>query len=178
MTTALRTEHEVKRFEKWDANGDGVIDRTDYDAEARRIVEAFGETTTSDRGRAVRDALLAMYQRQAEAAGVGPNGAMNQDQYLAANRELMYDRGDSGFEDLLRPTIAAIADLCDTDRDGYVSKVELRRWLGPAVGLSDADSDATFDRIDLDGDGRLTVDELVIAVREFHYGRSDIRLLG
>ena len=59
-----------------------------------------------------------------------------------------------------------------------MSKLELRRWLGPAVGLSNADSDATFDRIDLDGDGRLTVDELVIAVREFHYGRSDIRLLG
>jgi hypothetical protein len=103
---------------------------------------------------------------------------MNQEQYLAANRELMYDRGDSGFADLLRPTIAAIADLCDTDRDGYVSKAELRRWLGPAVGLGDADSDATFDRIDLDGDGRLTVDELVDAVREFHYGRLDIPLLG
>ncbi|WP_410622987.1 hypothetical protein [Amycolatopsis sp. cmx-8-4] len=44
--------------------------------------------------------------------------------------------------------------------------------------MSDAGSDATSDRIDLEGDGRLTVDELVIAVREFHYGRSDIRLLG
>jgi Ca2+-binding EF-hand superfamily protein len=46
------------------------------------------------------------------------------------------------------------------------------------VGLSDADSDAAFDRIDLDGDGSLTVDELVVAVREFHYGRLDIPLLG
>src|SRR3569833_3375709 len=120
MTTALRTEHEIKRFEKWDANGDGVIDRTDYDAEARRIVDAFGETTTSDRGRAVRAALLAMYPRPAEAAGVGPNNAKNQEQYLAANRDLMYDHGDSGFTNQHRPTIAAIADLCDTDRNENV----------------------------------------------------------
>ncbi|MFD4670025.1 EF-hand domain-containing protein [Lentzea sp. NPDC058450] len=178
MTTALSHENDVRRFRKWDANNDGVIDRSDYEAEARRIVEAFGERLESGRGRAVMEALIVLHSRQAEAAGVGPAGVMNQEQYLAANQRLMFGRGDQGFDDLLRPAIAAIADLCDTDRDGLVSKLELRQWLGNAVGLSVDDSDAAFDRIDLDGDGSLTVDELVIAVREFHYGRLDIPLLG
>lgn len=178
MTTALRNEHELQRFQKWDVNGDGVIDRSDYDAEARRIVEAFGETVSSERGRVVREALLAMYDRQARVAGVGPGEGMTQQQYLAANQKLMFNQGDAGFDELLRPAIAAIVDLCDRDRDGLVSRMELRSWLGSAVGLSDADSDATFDRIDTDGDGRLTVDELVMAVRDFHYGRLDIPLLG
>ncbi|MET9231361.1 EF-hand domain-containing protein [Lentzea sp. NPDC003310] len=178
MTSVVSRENDVRRFQKWDVNGDGVIDRSDYEAEARRIVEAFGESLNSGRGRAVMEALIELHRRQAEAAGVGPFGVMNQEQYLAANQELMFGRGDVGFDELLRPAISAIADLCDTDRDGFVSKVELRAWLGNAVGLSDADSDAAFDRIDLDGDGALTVDELVIAVREFHYGRLDIPLLG
>ncbi|MFJ8966880.1 EF-hand domain-containing protein [Lentzea sp. NPDC102401] len=178
MTTALSRENDVRRFQKWDADNDGIIDRSDYGAEARRIVGAFGESLNSGRGRAVMEALIVLHRRQADAAGVGLGGAMNQRQYLAANQELMFGRGDEGFDELLRPVIAAIADLCDTDRDGLVSKVELRRWLGNAVGLSDADSDAAFDRIDLDGDGTLTVDELVVAVREFHYGRLDIPLLG
>ncbi|HEX7307560.1 EF-hand domain-containing protein [Lentzea sp.] len=178
MTSVVSHENDVRRFEKWDADGDGFIGRGDYEAEARRIVAAFGETLNSGRGRAVMEALVVLHRRQAEAAGVGPGGAMTLEQYLAANQRLMFDRGDEGFDDLLRPTISAIADLCDTDRDGLVDKVELRRWLGSAVGLSDAASDAAFDRIDLDGDGVLTVDELVIAVREFHYGRLDISLLG
>ncbi|GHH60099.1 hypothetical protein GCM10017774_84070 [Lentzea cavernae] len=178
MTSVVSHENDVRRFEKWDADGDGLIDRADYEAEARRIVAAFGESLNSGRGRAVMEALVELHRRQAEAAGVGPRGAMNQREYLAANQALMFGRGDEGFDELLRPAISAIADLCDTDRDGLVSRVELRRWLGSAVGLSDADSDAAFDRIDLDGDGALTVDELVIAVREFHYGRLDIPLLG
>ncbi|MEV7548663.1 EF-hand domain-containing protein [Amycolatopsis sp. NPDC089917] len=178
MTTVMRNERELQRFRKWDTNGDGVIDRGDYQSEARRIVSAFGESVDSGRGRAVWDALMDLFERQAEAVGVDPDEALSEEQYLAANRELMFSRGDAGFDELLRPTIAAIADLCDSDRDGLVSKVELRSWLGSAVGLSDADSDAAFDRIDLDGDGSLTVDELVTAVREFHYGRLDIPLLG
>ncbi|MGW6446708.1 EF-hand domain-containing protein [Lentzea sp. NPDC055074] len=178
MTSVTSHEIDVRRFQKWDVNGDGIIDRSDYEAEARRIVAAFGESLNSGRGRAVMEALIVLHRRQADAAGVGAGGAMNQQQYLAANQELMFGRGDSGFDELLRPAIAAIADLCDRDRDGLVSKVELRRWLGSAVGLSEADSDAAFDRIDLDGDGNLTVDELVIAVREYHYGRLDIALLG
>jgi hypothetical protein len=73
------------RSETWtrrrgDVNGDGVIDRADYEAEARRIAEAFGETAGSARGRAVRDARPAMYRRQAEAAGAGPDGAMTREQ--------------------------------------------------------------------------------------------------
>jgi hypothetical protein len=52
------------------------------------------------------------------------------------------------------------------------------RMAGQTVGLGDADSAATFDRMDLDGDGSLTVDELVVAVREFHCGRLAVPLLG
>lgn len=113
MTSVTSHEIDVRRFQKWDVNGDGIIDRSDYEAEARRIVAAFGESLNSGRGRAVMEALVDLHRRQAEAAGVGPRGVMNQREYLAANQELMFGRGDSGFDELLwRPSRRSL--ICAT----------------------------------------------------------------
>ncbi|WHT22851.1 EF-hand domain-containing protein [Crossiella sp. CA-258035] len=177
MTTAVKNERQIQRFKKWDVNGNGRIERSDYEAEAMRIIKAFGESPESPRGRAVRDAFIGMFEYQASEAGVGPNGALTQDQFLAVNEKLMFKDGDVGFSRLLRPTIRAIVDLCDTDGDGEVNPAEFKTWL-KAIGVSGADADSAFQAIDTSGNGSLSVDELVNAVRDFHYGTLDVPLLG
>ncbi|WP_432089641.1 hypothetical protein [Streptomyces sp. bgisy095] len=43
MTSSVRLDRIQKRFDLWDVNGDGQIDRADWDAEAQHILQAFGE---------------------------------------------------------------------------------------------------------------------------------------
>ncbi len=176
MTTAIKNERLRQRFQMWDVDKDGLIDRSDYEAEALRVIRAFGESPESPRGAAVLDAYLHMHDFLAARVDVG-EGGMTEEQFVAVFEDEMFRKGDSGFGKVLRPTIRASVDLCDTDGDGEINRAEYRRWL-EAIGWDQIRADEAFRRLDTDGSGTLTADELVQAVKDFYYGQLDIPLLG
>jgi Ca2+-binding EF-hand superfamily protein len=175
MATATQTSRLKQRFEKWDVDHNGVLERSDYEAEARRIIKSFGETGDSPKGRALLNAYLQMYDQMA--GKVGTTQGVTEQQYTQYVQNEMFSMGDAGFNRVLRPTISAIVNLCDTDGDGEINPREFAAWLR-AVGVDSADAKAAFEQIDADGDGQLSVDELIQAVRDFHEGKSDVALLG
>lgn len=175
MSTAVRNERLKQRFQKWDINNNGYVERSDYEAEAQRIIKAFGEAPSSPKARALLDAYLGMYDQMARK--VGARQGVTEDQFLQYVSSQMFEQGDAGFNRVLRPTITAIVNLCDTDGDGKVSPAEFKRWLG-AVGVPPTEADSAFRKLDKDSDGHLSVEELTQAVRDFHAGTSDVSLLG
>ena len=177
MTTAVKNDRLKKRFEKWDVNGNGTIEKADYQAEAKRIVQAFGESADSPQARAVMDAFTSMFEYLAGKAGAGPNGKLTLEQFTEVVEAEIFASGDAGFNRVVRPTIAAIVGLCDTDGDGEVSPREFGKWLD-AIGVEPSAAKASFDAIDANHNGKLTVDELVHAVRDYHLGKLDVPLLG
>ncbi|MFE6616375.1 EF-hand domain-containing protein [Amycolatopsis sp. NPDC057786] len=177
MTTAVKNDRLKKRFEKWDVNGNGKIEKSDLEAEAGRIIKAFGEDPASPQARAVKDSFVAMYEYLAGKAGAGPNGALSEKQFTEVIEAQIFQEGDSGFDRVVRPTIAAIVGLCDTDGDGEVNQQEFAKWLA-AIGVESSAVAPAFRAIDVNGNGKLTVDELVHAVRDYHLGKSDVPLLG
>ncbi|MFF8669512.1 EF-hand domain-containing protein [Streptomyces sp. NPDC015242] len=176
MTTSVQEQRLRRRFEMWDKNGDGTIDRSDWADEAQRILDSFGESEDSPKGRALTDAYLGMWEHIARQAGVGAGGALGFDRFSQVVEEQLFERGEAGFDQVLRPTISAIADLCDTDGDGQVSPQEFQRWM-QAVGTDSATAATAFGRIDTDGDGQLSVEELVTAVHRYHSGELEFSLL-
>ena len=177
MTTAIKNARIKQRFEMWDVNGNGRIERSDYEAEANRIIEAFGETPQSAKGRVLLDAYLGMFDHLATKAGVGPNGALTEQQFTEVVESQMFEQGDAGFARVLRPTVSAMVGLADTDGDGQVNPAEFKNWL-MAIGVNSVDADDAFRKLDVNGNGELSVDELVNAVRDFHFGKIDVPLLG
>ncbi|ANN17223.1 signal transduction protein [Amycolatopsis orientalis] len=177
MTAAVKNDRLKKRFQKWDVNGNGKIEKSDFEAEASRIIEAFGEDPTSPQARAVRDSFATMYEYLATKAGTGPKGPLNERQFTEVIEAQIFQEGDSGFDRVVRPTIAAIVGLCDTDGDGEVNQQEFGKWLA-AIGVESSATASAFRAIDVNGNGKLTVDELVRAVRDYHMGKIDVPLLG
>ncbi|GLY05394.1 MULTISPECIES: EF-hand domain-containing protein [Actinoplanes] len=165
-----------QRFELWDANGDGQVDKSDYEAEARRILSSFSEAETTTKGKAVLDAYRNMWTIAAKSGGIAETGALNPEQFNAASEKSMLDRGEQGFAEVLRPCIAAVANLADEDDDGEVDRDEFARWLN-AIGVPN-DPAQLFERLDSNKSGTLTTDELVQAVRDYHEGKLDVPLLG
>lgn len=166
-----------QRFRLWDVDNDGRIERSDFEAEATRIVQAFGEDANSPRGYGLMQSYLNMYDFLAAKAGVGPEG-LGLDQFRAVVQAEMLDQGNAGFARVLRPTITAIVQLCDVTGDGEINQAEFGRWLNAIGGDAGTNPAEAFRRIDTSGNGTLSVEELVEAVKQYHFGVSDTALLG
>ncbi|MEU3498788.1 EF-hand domain-containing protein [Kitasatospora cineracea] len=178
MTTSVQLDRAQKRFDLWDVNGDGQIDRSDWQAEAQRILQAFGEAPVSPAGRALTEAYLGMWSFFADKAGIDEqDGALTPEQFNHIAEEHILENGGAGFGRVVKPTIQAMVELVDVDGDGQVNPAEFKTWLD-AIGVSNVEPAEAFRQIDANGDGQLSVEELVQAVRAYHLGDIDVPLLG
>jgi Ca2+-binding EF-hand superfamily protein len=176
MTTALANDRLKQRFEKWDADGSGALERSDFEQEAKSIARNFGADINSPEGQNLHKAFNDLFDYQASQAGVGPSGQISLSQFVAVNESLM-QQGESNFDRVLRPIVKALIDLCDDNHDGKINQSEYAKWL-KAIGVDASTARSTFSQIDTDGDGELSQNELLAAVRQFHYGKLDVPLLG
>ncbi|MCP3011770.1 EF-hand domain-containing protein [Nocardiopsis dassonvillei] len=174
MTTATKANSRLEeRFRLWDANGNGAVERSDFESEANDIVSRLGAEGTAQ-GNELKSAYLAMFDHLASAAGTQ---SMSQEQFMQAAEQEIISKGDAGFASVVQPTIQAIVNVLDVDGDGEISPTEMQKWFA-AIGLQGADADRAFADLDADGSGKLSTSELVDAVRDYHLGRNDIPLLG
>ncbi|MDQ0791261.1 Ca2+-binding EF-hand superfamily protein [Streptomyces sp. B3I7] len=174
--TGTQRKRLEQRFDLYDTNEDGRIDRADLEREAQRIVRAFGEHESSPRAQALLHAYPQMFDYLVARADLAAGSAMTKEQFVDIAAREMLQHGAAGFGKVLRPSIRAMVDLCDTDGDGEVSPDEFGTWLEAISG--DIDAVRAFEEIDANGDGRLSVDELVTAVGHYHEGKQDAPLLG
>jgi Ca2+-binding EF-hand superfamily protein len=177
MTTAITTDRLRRRFAKWDVDGNGTLERTDFEREAERVSGAFGAQPKSREAAALRDALCNLFDFHAREAGVPPNGSISEDQFIRINEKLMFSEGEANFNRVLRPVMQAIVGLCDRNDDGKINQEEFVAYLR-GIGVDEPAALDAFRQIDTDGSNELTVDELLAAVRNFHYGKLDVPLLG
>jgi Ca2+-binding EF-hand superfamily protein len=173
----VQEERLEQRFRLWDNDGDGDVDKADWESEANEILSNLDVDPASPKGSAVKDSYSQMWEYLAGAAGVGTDGALDLDAFKAVVEAEMLKDGNAGFANVLRPTITAIVQVLDVNGDNQISPNEFTGWL-KAVGVPDTDADSAFAAIDTNGNGYLSIDELVNAVRDFHAGTLDVPLLG
>jgi Ca2+-binding EF-hand superfamily protein len=162
-----------ERFHLWDNDSNGVIERVDFESEVDGIISGLGAQGTAKAAK-LKQTYLGMFDQLAKAAGTT---RMNLEKFVQAAEREIISKGDAGFAKVVRPTIQAIVNVLDTDGDGEVDATEMEKWFA-AIGLAPDVAGAAFQQLDTDGTGRLSVDELVDAVRDYHLGRNDIPLLG
>ncbi|GGJ72328.1 EF-hand domain-containing protein [Streptomyces brasiliensis] len=178
MTTSVQLDRIKKRFDSWDVNGDGRIDRSDCEAESKRILQALGEAPGSPRGRALIDAYLGMWYFFADKAGIDKgNGQLTPEQFNDIVKEHVLENGGADFGKVIKPTIQAMIKLADVDDDDQISPTEFKTWLD-AMGVENIDSADAFRQMHANGDDQLSADELVQAVHAYHMGEIDVPLLG
>lgn len=175
MTTTIAAERLQKRFAKWDHDGNGRLERADFEQEAAQIAQAFGKSVDSADVQPIKNALIGLFEYVDQEAG--SNGLVTEAQFMDVTEKLIFEKGEAEFNRALTPLVEGIIALCDENGDGKISDAEFATWLN-ALGMDRSQAESAFQRVDKNGNGELSTDELLAAVRDYHFGRSDVELLG
>ncbi|SEQ79578.1 Ca2+-binding protein, EF-hand superfamily [Lentzea xinjiangensis] len=152
-------------FAHYDVNRNGVIELADVYALANRLLLAFGEPASSERGRELVEAYDRFWEAIVGHCGAGRDGRIGPRAYRDAMIEAFVEGGPINVDFL--EVVRALLDIADTNGDGRVDAAEFRVLL-KARGLSEAECGLAFSHLDLDGDGAISVDEYVAAVRDYY----------
>lgn len=165
MATAVHDRRLTRRFELMDADGDGYIEREDYEALARRLVQGFAESSTSPKGRAVVDTYLRFWEEFVSTMDADGDGRVSRDEFVNAIKGQVID-GDA-FDRVYPAHVRAVVELADTNNDGTLDRSEYVRLMS-LYGVNEHEASGSFEHVDADHDGYLTVDEMIAHTRSFY----------
>lgn len=142
-----------KIFDRLDTNGDGVLDEDDYRASADKMLQSYGMGPNSPKGRALIEANLAVWQKQAELVDRDHDGKITREEYREWVSSLpASDSGKPSGSPEVMAALHAQFNVADRDGDGMMDRHEFLAWRE----LKDVPvqaANAAFELIDSDGDG-------------------------
>lgn len=169
MTTAVRlTELQQRklnrRFDLFDADGNGTIERSDIEEIARNLCATYDPDMRTAAGHKVYSAYLNMWEQVMVPMDTNGDGKISREEFMAAVG--LQTKTPAEYTKAFRPIIESVTELIDRDGDGALNVEEFTAWQ-VACGVSAQHAKLIFDSLDQDGDGTLAVDELVIAFQDY-----------
>lgn len=154
------------RFAAFDQDGNGYIDRADFNAAAARLLTEFGTTARCDRGQSLYTGAEAFWQGMAGIADVDGDQRVTRDEFVGGAVKRLRDNPER-FAEIARPFLrAAIAVAAGTDPDSTetvsapVAAVERALRV---LGAEDDLAGLAAGSLDTDRDGRIGEAEAVAA---------------
>lgn len=159
MASDLQQKKTSIVFDAMDANGDGLLERADFEALSDRWVR-IRDGAGADR---MREIMLGWWDalRAAGEDGHAQNVTLTQVLTTVDNLGSMLH--------LVTATAESMFEAVDEDGDGRVSATEYGRMIHAWTGDT-SPTEASFTRLDLDGDGWLSKTEFINHWTEFWAG--------
>ncbi|MEY2245213.1 EF-hand domain-containing protein [Streptomyces sp. SAS_267] len=147
------------RFAGFDQDGNGYIDREDFNAATKAVLAEFGTPARSDRGQALYIGAEAFWQGMAGIADRDGDQRITREEFVSGAVKRLRDNPDR-FAEIARPFLHAALAVADTDGDGAATVEETTRVLR-ALGVGDAIAATVAAALDADTDGRIGETEIV-----------------
>jgi Ca2+-binding EF-hand superfamily protein len=164
----VSTEYERRiaaRFATFDQDGNGYIDREDFNAAAKAVLAAFGKAARSDQGQALYSGAEAFWQGMAGMADRDGDQRITRAEFVNGAVKRLHDSPDR-FAEIARPFLHAALAVADTDGDGAATVEETARVL-KALGATEEVAAFAAGALDTDADGRIGETEVVAAFARY-----------
>ncbi|GGQ93868.1 EF-hand domain-containing protein [Streptomyces flaveolus] len=149
------------RFATFDQDGNGYIDRQDFNAAAKALLAEFAVAARSDRGQALYGGAEALWQGMAGIADRDGDQRITREEFVTAAVKRLRDNPDR-FAEIARPFLHAALAVADADGDGAVTVPDTARVL-TALGVPEDNARSVAAALDTDGDGKVEEAEAVPA---------------
>ncbi|WP_411103102.1 EF-hand domain-containing protein [Streptomyces sp. cmx-4-9] len=147
-------------FAAFDVDGDGYLQRDDFEALAGRWGRLPGVEAGSELQARVDAVSLGWWETLLAAADADNDGKVDIDEFFSVVDRLPSMRA------AVTATADTLFDAVDQNGDGRISRTEHRRLIEAWHGL-EVDTDEVFALLDLDGDGHLSRSEFATLWTQF-----------
>ncbi|MFF1448506.1 EF-hand domain-containing protein [Streptomyces sp. NPDC058274] len=164
----VSTEYERRiaaRFATFDQDGNGYINREDFNAAAKAVLAEFGKAARSDQGQYLYSGAEAFWQGMAGIADRDGDQRITREEFVNGAVKRLRDNPDR-FAEIARPFLHAALAVADTDGDGAATVEETARVL-KALGATEEVAAFAAGALDTDADGRIGETEVVTAFARY-----------
>jgi Ca2+-binding EF-hand superfamily protein len=164
----VSTEYERRiaaRFAGFDQDGNGWIDREDFNAAAKALLAEFGTTARCDKGQALYAGAEAFWQGMAGMADRDGDQRITREEFVGGAVKRLRDNPER-FAEIARPFLHAAFAVADGDGDGAVTVEETVRVLR-ALGVPEPVAATAAPALDPDTDGRIAEPDVITAFARY-----------
>jgi Ca2+-binding EF-hand superfamily protein len=163
MLTEFQKRKIANLFAVHDLNRDGALEQSDYVEYARRLAAESGLGPGSTKYEELMSRFLGFWEMLRQMADTNHDNRVTRREWLALFEQLL---SSPAAADQMRPIGEAVFAMLDRDGNGTVTLDEYR-WLYSSGGLDPHLAADSFQKIDIDHDGRITTSELSQRLFEF-----------
>ncbi|GMV03732.1 MAG: hypothetical protein AMXMBFR53_00140 [Gemmatimonadota bacterium] len=168
MLTDLQKKKLTRYFRVYDVDDDGRIGPADFDRVLENVRALHRADMNSSAHRALQGGYLSRWEALRTAADANQDGSVDLQEWLAHWDGVLTD--EARYKEAVASVSQLLFEVFDTDEDGVLGADEFCNFYG-IYGLKSAEARRVFLDLDLDGDGQVTLEELLAMVNEFY--RSD-----
>ncbi|MEU9439711.1 EF-hand domain-containing protein [Streptomyces sp. NPDC048304] len=164
----VSTEYERRiaaRFATFDQDGNGWIDRGDFNAAAKALLAEFSVTARSDKGQALYAGAEAFWQGMAGIADRDGDQRITREEFVTGAVKRLRDNPER-FAEIARPFLHAALAVADTDADGRVTVADTARLLRCLHVPADL-AGTVAAALDADADGAITEPDIIPAFSRY-----------
>lgn len=164
MLTDLQRNKLPNLFHLHDVDGDGIVRKSDFDQFAQRLTESRGLEANSSEGEELRSRFTRVWEGMRPMADAEQGSGLTLDGWFsfwntALSTEGMYD-------EVASPVGEFVFFLLDEDGNGTVAFDEYMSFYD-LMGLDRGVAERVFSKLDLNGDGSLSRDEISVLLEQY-----------
>jgi Ca2+-binding EF-hand superfamily protein len=166
MLTELQQRKFTKLFSIYDANNNGLLTKGDFENIVQKLAELRVWKQDSPEYKSLFDKYILYWQHIGNASDKNRDDTVTLEEWFAYHEKLLSAK--DSYEEQVGKLAALVCDVFDTDNDGELNIKEFEQifvvYNPPRVFVP-----YIFPRLDLNGDGLLSKQEVLQLLYELHF---------